>query len=398
MCEKTMSLVAVLCCSLGLGAEQEAPATTVSIRGCIRTADGTPVAGVEVKCFEIDPAYSYEFVWQRGSTVSDDQGRYAFSVQGGREYRIHAGGTKSTSARSEKFVVPKDRNTIVEDLIVVPATAVLKGRVVNADGSPAAGLACACMSERFQPYRPLDCPQAGPDGEFHLNTLPTEEVVFWVVVSEHQAQLWPGLSPDPNDRVFRLDPAKFVELPPRWKSLGDLEFLAEQTWATKVQERIDFTVPDLEGRPVSLGSERFRGKVVLVNLFGTWCGGCMVEAPHLARLRDKYAAQGLEVIGIAFEPEPQEAARAKLVEFIARHKINYPVLFGGLEKRAHVLETIRGIERFCGYPTTIFVGRDGTVRDVKVGFKGEGSERIDWQVRQFEQAIVRLLDEPFERL
>ena len=105
--------VVMLCCAFGKasakGTAEGQAAQKVWIRGHIRTADGAPVSGVEVRCFEIDPKYSYEFVWQQGTEVSDDQGQYAFSMWGDREYRITAGGVKSTFGRSERFVRPCKR-------------------------------------------------------------------------------------------------------------------------------------------------------------------------------------------------------------------------------------------------------------------------------------------------
>ena len=62
------------------------------------------------------------------------------------------------------------------------------------------------------------------------------------------------------------------------------------------------------------------------------------------------AGGGLEIVGIAFEREPEETARATVRQFVDERKANYPILFGGQERRTHVLATIKGIERFQGYP------------------------------------------------
>jgi thiol-disulfide isomerase/thioredoxin len=393
-------IVVVLCCASGgasgKGTADAQAAQKVWIRGHIRTADGSPVSGVEVRCFEIDPKYSYEFVWQQGTAISDDRGQYAFSVLGDREYRIAAGGIKSTFGRSERFVAHTNEAASVEDIIVVPATGLLKGQILNADGSPASGLLYSCQSESFRPYAPFDYPQTDANGGFHLEVLPDEDLSLWVVPGPNQVQMWTGLPPGSDARVVRLDPEAFIDLPPEWKVMSDIEALARQRRGTRVGERIALTLPDLDGRLVSLPSARFEGKVVLVNLFGTWCGGCRVEMPHLVDLKEKYGPRGLEIVGIAFEREPEETARATVRQFVEERKANYPILFGGQERRTHVLATIEGLERFSGYPTTIFIGRDGTVKEVKVGFKGESPERIAWQTGQFEKIIVRLLNEPVE--
>ncbi len=107
-------------------------------------------------------------------------------------------------------------------------------------------------------------------------------------------------------------------------------------------------------------------------------------------------AQDLEIIGIAFERDPEKIAKAKVRELVKKRKINYPILFGGQEKRVHVLSIIKGLDRFSGYPTTIFIGRDGKVKDVKVNFVAVTPEMTEWQVKQFEKIIVKLLKEPGE--
>lgn len=392
--------LAALCHSLSCASDtptsEAEPLTKTSIYGCIRTVDGSPVEGVEIRCFEIDPRYSYEFVWQRGSQLSNDQGRYTFSVLSNREYRIGVGGKKSTFAESKRFFAHPDKEISVEDLVVIPATSCLKGKVLNGDGNPAAGLLYACQSESFHPFHPFIYPQTDPNGGFYINVLGNEELAFWVVPSCNMVQIWMGVSPSSEDLVFRLNPKEFVELPPEWKKYSDIEAHARQMRRTKVQKRIAFTFPGLKGNQVSLDCDQFRDKVVLVNIFGSWCGGCRAEMPHLVQLKEKYADQGLEIVGIAFERDSEETAKATVSEFVEKRKINYPILFGGQEKRTHVISTIDGLERFSGYPTIIFIGRDGTVEDVKVGFKSETRERIEWQISKFEEIIVRLLAKPLK--
>jgi len=388
-------IVVVLCCAFGEAAEMDAAKERtpekVWIRGCIRTAEGAPVPGVEVRCMWTDPDTWYPV---QGTEVSGDRGQYAFQVLGGREYYVGAGGEKSTYARSKKFLAHAGQDVTVTDIIVVPATGSLKGRVVNADGSAASGLLYSCQSESFEPYDSLSYLATDAKGGFHLHVLPDEELVFWVVSGPNQVQMWTGVTPNSRDRVFQLDPEKFVDLAPDWRRMSDIEFLASTWRDTKVGERIALTLPDLDGRPVSLPSARFKGKVVLLNLFGTWCGGCRVEMPHLVHLHDKYEKRGLAIVTLAFERDPAETARANVRKFATECRVNFSILLGGQPQKEHVQATVQGIERFLGYPTTIFIGRDGTVKDVKVGFKSESPERIEWQNAQFEKIIVRLLNEP----
>ena len=385
-----LSLVCAGFVSASVGEQQ----AKTYVRGCIKTSEGSPVKDIEVKCFYIDPKYSYEFVWEEDSQLSNDQGQYTFHVLCNREYRIIAGGKKATIAQSKRFMAPSNKEILLEDLIVMPATASLKGKILKSDGNPASGLLYSCQSENFRLFKPFDYPKTDPNGFFYIPTvLSNEPVEFWIVPSPNNVQIWTGITPDGKDLLLRLNPEKFLGLPPDWKKYFYIEDLARGMRRTKVQEKINFTIVDLQGNQVSLDSDPFKGKVILVNIFGTWCGSCNTEIPHLVQFKQKYKSRGLEIIGIAFERDPEEIARAKVRELIEERNINYPILFGGQEKRLHVLSTIKGLDLFSGYPTTIFIGRDGKVKDVEINFLAITPEIAEWQVKQFDKIIVKLLKE-----
>ena len=196
--------------------------------------------------------------------------------------------------------------------------------------------------------------------------------------------------------MFHLNPEKFLELPPDWKASLYIETSAVKSSRIKVQENISFAVPDLQGNQVSFEFDTFKNKVILLNIFGSWCGHCNEEIPYLVDIKKKYANQDFEIIGIAFEEDSGEVAKNKVRELVQRQNINYPVLFGGQSKRSNVLSTIKGLDTFFGYPTTIFIGRDGKVKEVKIGFISNNPEMTEWQVNQFEKIIVKLLNKTTE--
>ena len=391
---KRFVMVLLLACVGFVSISESEQQTKTYVRGYIKTAEGSSVKGVEVRCFYID---QNEFPWQVDTQFSNELGQYIFHVLIDRKYRIEAGGKKATAAHSKEFSTTSNKEVLVEDLVVIPATASLKGRILNCDGSPASGMLYSCRSENFQLFDPFIYPTTDPNGGFHIPNVPDNEPVdFWVVSSPNNVQIWTGITPDGKDLSLRLNPEKFLELPPDWQKYFYIESLAKEMRCTKVQERIHFNIANLKGNRVALDSDQFKGKVILVNVFGTWCGSCNAEIPHLVQFKNNYAGRGLEIIGIAFERDPEDIARAKVSELIEKRNINYPVLFGGQEKRAHVLSTINGLDSFSGYPTTIFIGRDGKVKDVKVNFVAVTPEITDWQVNQFEKIIVNLLKEPAE--
>src|SRR6478735_4451045 len=103
--------------------------------------------------------------------------------------------------------------------------------------------------------------------------------------------------------------------PSRWTSVKD------------PTQPLRFSAPDLSGKTLSESDPRFKGKVVLVNVMGSWCPNCHDEAPFLAQLDAKYRARGLAIVGLDFEGNSQDPADlARLKAFIARYKLNYTVL------------------------------------------------------------------------
>ena len=140
-----------------------------------------------------------------------------------------------------------------------------------------------------------------------------------------------------------------------------------------------FSGADLSGKPVSNADRRFKGKVVLVNIMGSWCPNCHDEAPFLAELDAKYRAKGLRVVGLDFEGPQDLKDLSRLKAFIARYGLRYDMLVAG--DRAQVNEKLPQAVNLNAWPTTFFLGRDGRVRSVHVGFPSRGSGEYDRKAR-----------------
>jgi len=134
-------------------------------------------------------------------------------------------------------------------------------------------------------------------------------------------------------------------------------------------EPFKFSFPDINGKIVSSTDERFRGKVVIVGIGGSWCPNCHDEAPFLSELYTKYQSKGLEIVELSFEEEAQKAKGfARLLAFNKRYGVNYTVLLAG--DQGDLAEKVPQIHNLNSFPTTIFIGRDGLVRAVHAGFAG----------------------------
>jgi thiol-disulfide isomerase/thioredoxin len=114
---------------------------------------------------------------------------------------------------------------------------------------------------------------------------------------------------------------------------------------------------DVNGALVS--SEQFKGKVVVVDFWATWCGPCRSEIPGYVALQKKYAKDGLVIVGMATNDEGPETVR----KFIEAHGINYQIVIG----EESVAAAFGGFEGIQGIPTTFIVNRAGQIVDRKVG-------------------------------
>lgn len=122
---------------------------------------------------------------------------------------------------------------------------------------------------------------------------------------------------------------------------------------------MEFTLKDVEGKDVSLAS--YKGKVVLIDFWATWCGPCKVEIPHFIEFQDKYGSKGLQIVGISVD-DPVD----KLLPYVKEMGMNYPVLQGlGRDEVQDAYGPILGI------PVSVLISRDGKICATHTGLTGK---------------------------
>jgi cytochrome c biogenesis protein CcmG/thiol:disulfide interchange protein DsbE len=137
-----------------------------------------------------------------------------------------------------------------------------------------------------------------------------------------------------------------------------------------------FTLENLNGKEVSLAD--YKGKPLLLNFWATWCGPCKIETPWLIELRNKYAAQGFEVLGVDTEGDAvkmSDAAgwakdKAAVQAFFGQEKVPYPILMGG----DSIADPYGGLDAL---PVSFYVNRKGIVVAAQMGLRSESDMEAD---------------------
>lgn len=135
--------------------------------------------------------------------------------------------------------------------------------------------------------------------------------------------------------------------------------LAKKEVASEPLFDFDFRLPDLKGKEVAL--KDFENKVLIVDVWGTWCPPCRKEIPHFIELHKKYKAKGFDIVGLNYEDGEEDEVKKVISDFVKELEIPYACLIGDED-------TQKRIPDFEGFPTTLFVDRKGKVRAKIVGY------------------------------
>ncbi|MBS1544438.1 MAG: TlpA family protein disulfide reductase [Bacteroidetes bacterium] len=170
----------------------------------------------------------------------------------------------------------------------------------------------------------------------------------------------------------------------------------KQTLMREGYDRIDFSFPDMAGNKVTPSDERFKGKVLILQIFGTWCPNCMDETKFLTSWYKENHDRGVEILGLAYERKNDfEYAKTRINRMVAKLGVPYGFVFAGLNDKEEVVKTLPMLNKVIAFPTTIFIGKDGKVKHIHAGFEGPGTGIYYEKFKQrFNEIVNELLNEP----
>jgi len=135
-----------------------------------------------------------------------------------------------------------------------------------------------------------------------------------------------------------------------------------------------FQAATLDGTARLKSLDDYKGQVVLINLWATWCGPCVVEMPSIQRLYDRFRGDGLRVVAVAVDDPGYEQ---RILDFVKEHQLTFEILHEGTGRIEAVFQT-------QGIPATFLIGRDGRIRKLNLG-------AADWDSAANRAVVAQLL-------
>lgn len=187
----------------------------------------------------------------------------------------------------------------------------------------------------------------------------------------------------------------------KWRATkNDKAALPDTTDVTKLkpgESKLNFAFKDVNGKTVSINDARFKNKVVVIQIMGSWCPNCMDESKFLSSFYKEYKNKGVEIIALAYEYSTDfNRSKASVQKFINRFGIQYPVLITPTttSDELRTEKTLPQLTPIRSFPTTIFLSKSGNVAKIHQGFYGPGTGEFYTEFKaDFYRTIRSLLAE-----
>ncbi len=161
------------------------------------------------------------------------------------------------------------------------------------------------------------------------------------------------------------------------------------------QEKVNFSFKNTEGKLVSINDERYKNKVVIIQIMGSWCPNCMDETKYLSKLYESYKSKGLEIIALAYEKTNDfKKASENVLRLKKRFNAGYEFLITEQTGKAKASETFKLLNEISAFPTTIFIDKKGEVRKIYTGYNGPATgEAHETMKKETEEFLNKILAE-----
>ncbi len=197
---------------------------------------------------------------------------------------------------------------------------------------------------------------------------------------------------EPSDSRYSTKLVAYRAEVARAKGFPEPENYNTHTTVRDANEKFAFNFPDVNGKLVSSEDPRFKNKVVLAIVTGTWCPNCHDEAQYLVQLDKKYRDKGLAIVALDFEEPEEQGKLTRERAFVKQYGVEYTYLIAGAP--AEMWEKVPQAVNLNTWPATIFVGRDGLVKGIHSGFASPASGEFNKQLQdEFTAKIEHLLAE-----
>ncbi|MDQ0638935.1 peroxiredoxin [Pedobacter sp. W3I1] len=165
------------------------------------------------------------------------------------------------------------------------------------------------------------------------------------------------------------------------------------TYLKKGYKTLDFSFPDINGKKISLKDEKYKNKVVILTITGSWCPNCVDEATFIAPWYKENKKRGVEIIALHYERSTEpEYAKKVMTRFRERFGIEYDQVIAGTADKQVVSESLPALDSFLSFPTTIIIDKQGNVAQIHTGFNGPATGKFyDEFVKEFNTEIDTLL-------
>jgi thiol-disulfide isomerase/thioredoxin len=167
------------------------------------------------------------------------------------------------------------------------------------------------------------------------------------------------------------------------------------TFLKKGYDKIEFAFPDLNGDTVKWNDNKYKGKVLVLQIFGTWCPNCLDETLFYTSFYNNKTSEDFEILGLAYEStEDFDVAAKRVQKMKKRLGTKYDFLIAGVSKKIDAGKSLPMLNHIMSFPTSIFIDKWGNVRRIHTGFSGPGTGKYYEEfVEDFNLFVNKLINE-----